>query len=89
MKKAIFIGLLCFTGSKLFAQTDELITEEKTSDWVRISVPVTPVARNTRGRRAAPKPAATTSAQQPAAPPKTPDAFDKTNKQVKRFRKEN
>jgi hypothetical protein len=89
MKKAIFIVVICFIGSKAFSQADETFTEEKSSEWITVSFPEKPVVRTTRPTRPAAKPKTTTITQQPTPEPKKADAFEKTNKQVKRFKKGN
>jgi hypothetical protein len=90
MKKAVLIGMLLFAGSKVFSQAGEVFTEEKSTGWIRISMPEKPVVR--RAARQGRTPAAPVNeapVQQPAPEQKPSNAFDKTNKQVKRFKKGN
>ena len=70
-------------ASKAFNQTNEVIVQEKSSDWIKVTS-ITPVS----------KPKATTtvkrkiSSKKPATPKKnTQEEFDKTNTQVNRFKK--
>jgi len=88
MKKAILICLLSFIGSKAFSQTDETFTEEKSSDWIKISVPLTPVPHSSsRTNRTTTAPQKREPVSQPAPQPKSSDVFNKTNSEVKRFKK--
>ena len=90
MKKAVLIGVLIFACSKAFSQTDELFIEEKSSGWIKVSLSEKPVVRRgPRQNRSSAAPKKEVPAQQPAPEQKPSDAFDKTNKQVKRFRKGN
>jgi hypothetical protein len=90
MKKAILICMVCFISSKTFCQTDETFIEEKSSDWIKISVPPTPVIHSssrTRTNHTTTAPQKKEPASQPAPQPKSPDVFKKTNSEVKRFKK--
>ena len=81
---------ICLMGSKVFSQTEEAFVEEKSSGWITISSPEPPppvVHTPARRSRPAARPATTTPAPQPPAEPKKIDAFEKTNNQVKRFKK--
>lgn len=90
MKKAVFIGLVLFISSKGFSQANETFIEEKSSAWIKISVAEPPVVRrSTRQNRTTATQKRETPVQQPASEKKSSDAFDKTNRQVKRFKKEN
>ncbi|MGN6401077.1 MAG: hypothetical protein ACTHMD_11525 [Flavisolibacter sp.] len=92
MKKAILICFISFISSKTFCQTDETFTEEKSSDWIKISVPPAPVTHSplhTRTNRVTAAPEKKEPASQPATQPKSSDAFKKTNSEVKRFKKGN
>lgn len=84
--------MICFISSKAFCQADETFTEERSSDWIKVSFPSTPVVHNAARRK--PSRAATASPKkepvtQPVPPPQPPDAFNKTNNKVKRFQKGN
>ena len=89
MKRAVLIVAICLIGSKVFSQTEESFVEEKSSGWITISFPEPPPVVRTPARRSKPaaRPTTTTPAPQPAAEPKKIDAFEKTNNQVKRFKK--
>jgi hypothetical protein len=92
MKKIVFITIMCLSSSVLLAQTNETVTEESLSAWVKVEAPlkVTAVPHyqpvKTVKKKPAPKkivqPASTTV---PANKP--PNSFDKTNSKVKRFKK--
>jgi hypothetical protein len=88
MKKTIFIVAICFICLNAFSQAEETFTEEKSSGWITVNLPERPAVRTSRPSRAAATPKTTTT-QQPASEPKKEDAFEKTNKQVKRFKKGN
>ncbi len=84
MKKIIFALLLMYALDG-FSQTSEMIVEEKSSAWIKVTASITtPVAR---------KPASTTqkrvTTKKPAPSKSLPDnqQFDKTNQQVNRFKK--
>lgn len=88
MKKAVFIGIILFLSSKAFSQADETFIEEKSSEWIKISVAERPVVRRAARNRTAASPKKETPVQQPAPEQRSSDVFDKTNRQVKRFKKE-
>ncbi len=89
MKRVILMAAICLVCSKVFSQTEEAFVEEKSSGWITISSPEPPPVVRTpvRRNRPAARPANTTPASQPLAEPKKMDAFEKTNNQVKRFKK--
>ncbi len=98
MKKEILIVAMCFTGLTAAAQTDGMVTEEKTSAWVKVTAVTNSVStpRNSTGstssatvskpvsRSATPKPATSTLKN---SQPKPAESFNKTNQKVKRFKK--
>ena len=83
--------IVCFTCSFCFGQEAETMTQEKSSEWIKISIPV--------ARPASPKPATakktTATVKKTVTPPKKVEApkpeptdeFNKTNKKVNRFKK--
>ena len=90
MKKLFFILLASGAGFTCFSQETESMTDEKSSEWIKITIPVT--------RAANPRPATakkTTTAKKTVTPPKkveapkpeTTDEFNKTNSKVNRFKK--
>jgi hypothetical protein len=81
--KSLFIIILCFVTTKVFSQTSEVIVEEKSSDWIRVTstAPVLKSKSATTVRRK-------TSSNKPSTPRKdTQEEFDKTNSQVNRFKR--
>ena len=90
MKKLFLIGLFCFISSKGFSQTGEIVSEEKSSAWIKISSEVKPIT-GTRAKAVTTTPKKNTAVQKPvnteAKPPKSSEEFDKTNSKVKRFKK--
>jgi hypothetical protein len=90
MKKAFLICFISFIGAKAFCQTDETFTEERASDWIKISAPPTPATNTrsyTRTSRTTTAPEKKEPASKPASQPKSSDVFNKTNSEVKRFKK--
>jgi len=89
MKKAILICAIYLAGSKAFSQADESLTEEKSSEWIKVRIASAPPATRTASK---PAPSTTTRrtappVQQAPSQPKPEEAFNKTNSQVKRFKK--
>jgi len=75
-----------------YSQTAELVTEEKSSAWVRVAVPVraavaSPSPRNTTAPATRARTGSNTPAPRAAAPPKKTETFKKTNEKVRRFKK--
>jgi hypothetical protein len=81
--KNLFIIISCFIASATFAQSSEVIIEEKSSDWIKVvaSVPVSKQRTTTTVKRK-------TTSKKPAIPKKdAQEEFEKTNNQVNRFKK--
>ena len=80
--KTLFIILYCLVASKGFSQSSDVMVEEKSSEWIKVTSPV-----------AVSKPKAvtikkTSSTTRPATPKKdAQEEFEKTNQQVNRFKK--
>lgn len=91
MKKAIFILILCLASSRVFSQTGETITEEKSSEWVAVVMAPPAGPRATPARRNRPRPTGISTRKKEVPPlpvQQAPtDAFSKTNNAVKRFKK--
>jgi len=94
--KKIFLLILLFAGIKSFSQ--ETLTEERSSPWLKISIPETTTPKKTTTKSAPAKKKTTTSTAAkkttpppktttPAVVPKKDDEFNKTNSKVKRFQK--
>ena len=93
MKKSflsIIFSCIAWVG---FSQTNETVTEEKSSDWVMVPAISRPVVRNTTttstasNTRAVTRPATNTPANQKPPVQKSTETFNKTNQKVKRFKK--
>jgi len=80
--KNLFIIILCLAGSKVFSQTNELMVEEKSSEWIKITAP--PTVTKPRTSTTIKK---NTNANKPVTPKPDAEEFEKTNKQVNRFKK--
>jgi hypothetical protein len=89
MKKIILIPVLCFLSIAIYAQDEELISEEKSSAWVKITVPSNTSRVNTASRKTTTVNKKKTVVKPPASTPaaKPPDEFSNTNKKVNRFKK--
>lgn len=94
MKKSILICVVCLFGFTAFAQEEERFTEEKASDWVKVTIPVTAVtprapARTNTARSTSTRTTrrTTTAPAQPPANPKENGSFSTTNEKIKRFKK--
>jgi hypothetical protein len=87
--KKIFLLILLFAGIKSFGQ--EVVTEEKSSAWLKIAAPVAskPAAKKktTTAKTATKKTSTPPKTTSPAVVPKKDDEFNKTNSKVKRFQK--
>ena len=81
--KSLFIIILCLVGSKVFAQTNDVVIQEKSSEWIKVtSVISEPKPKSTRIVKRK------TSSKKPLTNKKnTQEEFDKTNNQVNRFKK--
>lgn len=69
-------------GSKAFTQTNDVIIQEKSSDWLKVTstIPVSKPRSTTVKRK--------TTHKRTSVPKKdTKEEFDKTNSQVNRFKK--
>jgi hypothetical protein len=93
MKKLLFITVICFSSSRLLAQTNETVTEESLSAWIKVESPLKiataprpqPVKTVKKKPNVPKKKVEPASTAAPAAKP--PNSFDKTNSKVKRFKK--
>jgi hypothetical protein len=90
MKRTILIAAILLASSKAFSQTGGLVTEERSSNWVVITAQKPAVAAKTT-RKAPVKRTTVKKKQAPVQPeevqPQATDAFQKTNSQIKRFKK--
>ncbi len=89
MKKVFSFLFTFFFCTIVFAQSEEIFTDAMSSQWVTVgnvaAVPVSAkavAAKKTAVRTRKPAPA-----PKPAASTKSGEAFNKTNTQVKRFKK--
>ena len=81
--KNTFFALLLLCALNGFSQTSEVIVEEKSSAWVKVTGNTTASAT-----RSAPVSQKRVSPKKPSAPkPKSNEEFNKTNQQVNRFKK--
>lgn len=70
-------------GSKAFSQTNDLVVQEKSSDWIKVTstIPESKPRNTTTVKRK-------TSSKRTTTPRKdNQEEFDKTNNQVNRFKK--
>jgi hypothetical protein len=81
--KGVLIVLFCFAALKGFAQSDEVVIQEKSSEWIKVSAAVTTVKPKptTASKKKTPAKKTTSEAK------KTKDEFEKTNERVNRFKK--
>lgn len=81
--KSLFIIILCLVGSKGFGQSNDVVVQEKSSEWIKVtSVISEPKPKSTRIVKRK------TSSKKPLTNKKnTQEEFDKTNNQVNRFKK--
>ena len=80
--KTLLIAIACLIASKGFSQTSELKVEEKSSDWITITAPVTvtkPKVTTTTKKKA--------KSNKPQPKKQEEQEFEKTNNQVNRFKK--
>ena len=89
MKKIILLSLSCLLSCLAFAQAEDLVSEEKSSAWVKISVPSATSRAAGAPRKSTTATKKKTVVKPPAPTPaaKPPDEFSKTNKKVNRFKK--
>ena len=94
MKKIIFCAFMILIVSGIYAQDKDIITEEKSSSWVRIGPPAVSVAKkqtvtkkSSTIKKVPQKKAAPVAKTSSPPSPKT-DEFNKTNSKVKRFQKD-
>ena len=79
--KTLLIAIACLIASKGFSQTSELKTEEKSSDWIKITAPVTVAKPKTTTTKKK------THSNKSQPQKKEEQEFEKTNNQVNRFKK--
>ena len=83
--KSLFIIILCLVGQRAFNQTNDVVMQEKSSNWIKVTSDISePTAK--------PKTTTTvkrkTTSRKPAVPKQnTQEQFEKTNSQVNRFKK--
>ena len=78
--KSLLAIILCFAGLKSFAQTNDVVVEEKASNWIKITAPVPSRTTTTVKKKA--------STNKPANQKQdAQEEFQKTNQQVNRFKK--
>lgn len=80
--KTLFLILLSLVASKVFCQTNDVMMEEKSSEWIKV----------TATAMAPPKQSTTAKRKKVTNKPLTPQQnakkeFEKTNSQVNRFKK--
>jgi len=80
--KTLVVAILCLVATKGFSQTADLMIEEKSSEWIKVTSPVVASKpRTTTVKR-------TTNTTKPATPKQdAQEEFEKTNQQVNRFKK--
>jgi hypothetical protein len=81
--KSLFVVIFCLVASKSFSQTNDVMVEEKSSAWIKITAPQTaaskPKTTTIVKKKTTNKPVATKQEAQ--------QEFEKTNSQVNRFKK--
>ena len=81
--KSLIIIVLCFVATKAFSQTSDVLVDEKSSEWIRVTSTASvskPKSTTTVKKK--------TSSNKPATPKQnTQEDFEKTNNQVNRFKK--
>ena len=79
--KNLFVIILLLITSKVFSQTNHVMIEEKSSDWIKINLTVAKPKTIVKKK---------VNAQKPSEPkPDAKNEFEKTNQEVNRFRKKN
>ncbi len=82
------MGMLCFASAGAFAQTDDVVTETRSSAWVKVTEPAAAKPAPARPSTARTTTKTTTQPAKPEpAATKPADPFSNTNNQVKRFKK--
>lgn len=86
--KTLFIIICCLAAFNAFAQTSEVVTEEKSSQWIKVVEDPVPVSKPATVKKQTSnvkkKPASKPTPQKQNAQ----DEFEKTNSQVNRFKKQ-
>jgi hypothetical protein len=79
--KSLFVIVFCLFGSKAFSQTTDVMVEEKSSEWIKVTAAVVSKPRTTTVKR-------NTTTTKPATRKQgSQEEFEKTNQQVNRFKK--
>jgi hypothetical protein len=82
--KNLLLVILCFVAFKSFSQTNEILVEEKASEWIKITVPES----TTRPKTTTTVKKKTTTNKPETPKQNTQEEFEKTNQQVNRFKKQ-
>jgi len=81
--KTLFIIILCLVATKGFSQTADVMVEEKSSEWIKVTSPVVVSRPKTTTARK------TTTTNKPVTPRNdAQEEFEKTNQEVNRFKKQ-
>ena len=89
MKKIILFAFSCLLNIIVFAQSGQTLTDEMSSQWITVGIVVSiPVTRNaTAAKKVTVRPGKKVTVPKPSPSPKPVEVFNKTNTQVKRFKK--
>lgn len=80
--KTLFVIIFCFAAFNSFSQTNEVMVEEKASEWIKVTA--TPVVAKSKTTTVKKK----TTSNKPVTPKQdVQEEFEKTNNQVNRFKK--
>ncbi len=80
--KTVLMILLCFFAFKSFSQSNDVVIEERSSDWIKI----TAATRTTKSKTTTVR--KKTSSKKPSAPKQdAQQEFEKTNNAINRFKK--
>ena len=78
--KNLIILVICFFAAKAYSQTNEVVFQEKSSDWIKVTLSPQPKSPTVVKRK--------TSSKKPPVPKQdAQQEFDMTNSHVNRFKK--
>lgn len=78
--KNLIILVLWFFAAKAYSQTNEVVFQEKSSDWIKVTLSPQPKSTTIVKRK--------TSTKKPSVPKQdAQEEFDMTNRNVNRFKK--
>lgn len=86
--KNLMLLVLCFVAFRAFSQTNELVIQEKSSDWIKVLSMPTATKSNTTKPKTTTTVKRKTRARKPSVPKQdAQEEFEKTNSKVNRFKK--